>query len=96
MDVSTYVLLGTVIVGVNQAVAHLRASDWWGFVTVLLAGLTGLIFGAFGVEGLTVWTGVAAGFGSAGTVTLVGKLSASSAAAVTPNTTATNPAVSKR
>lgn len=88
MDFSQFVLLGAVIVGVNQLMAHLRARDFWGAATVALAALTGLVFGLFGVEGLTAWMGLAAGFGSAGGVTVAGKLSGSSTAAVTPNTPA--------
>lgn len=90
MDFTNFVLLGLVIAGINQFMAHLRASDFWGAATVALAALTGLLFGLFGVEGLTPWMGLAAGFGTAGGVTLAGKLSASGTATVTPNTSVTN------
>lgn len=93
MDFSQFVLLGAVIVGINQLMAHLRASDFWGAATIALAAITGLLFGLFGVEGLSPWMGLAAGFGAAGGVTVAGKLSASSTAAVTPNTTVTGPVV---
>jgi hypothetical protein len=90
MDFSQFVLLGFVIAGINQLMAHLRALDFWGAATIALAAATGLLFGFFGVEGLTPWVGLAAGFGTAGGVTLAGKLSGSPTASVTPNTTVTN------
>lgn len=89
MDFTQYVLLATVIAGVTQLIAHLRAKDFWGATTIATAAVTGLIFGIFGVEALTPVLGLAAGFGASGAVTALGKLSSSSAAAVTPNTTPT-------
>lgn len=90
MDFTQYVLLATVIAGVTQLLAHLRAADYWGATTILTAAVTGLVFGIFGVENLNPVLGLAAGFGASGAVTVLGKLSASSAGAVTPNTTPTN------
>lgn len=93
MDFSQFILLGAVIVGINQLMAHLRGADYWGAATVALAAVTGLLFGLFGVEGLSPLMGLAAGFGAAGGVTVAGKLSASSTATITPNTTVTGPVV---
>lgn len=90
MDLTQYVLLATVIAGITQLLAHLRAKDYWGATTIATAAVTGLIFGIFGVEALNAVSGLAVGFGLAGTVTVLGKLSASSVATVTPNTTPLN------
>lgn len=90
MDFTQYVLLTAVIAGITQLLAHLRAKDFWGATTIASAALTGLVFGIFGVEGLTAVSGLAAGFGASGAVTILGKLSASGTATVTPNTTPTN------
>jgi uncharacterized membrane protein HdeD (DUF308 family) len=90
MDLTQYILLTAVIAGITQLLAHLRARDFWGATTIACAAVTGLVFGLFGVEGLTAVTGLAAGFGTSGAVTILGKLSASGAAAVTPNTSPTN------
>ena len=90
MDFTQYVLLATVIAGITQLLAHLRAKDYWGATTIATAAVTGLVFGLFGVEGLTAVMGLAAGFGASGAVTVLGKLSASNVATVTPDTTPLN------
>lgn len=86
MDISQYVLLGAVLVGVNQLIRLLRAKDFWGAVTVLSAAVVGAIFGLLGIEGLGVVEGIALAFGSVGGLTagaaVLGKNS------VQPNTTA--------
>ena len=87
METTQYVLLGLVVAGITQLIAHLRAKDFWGAATIATAAATGLVFGLFGVEGLTAVTGLAAGFGTSGAATLLGKLSSSNAGTVTPNTT---------
>lgn len=90
MDFTQYVLLTAVIAGITQLIAHLRAKDYWGATTIATAALTGLVFGFLGVEALDPVTGLAAGFGAAGAVTILAKLSPSNAGVVTPNTTPTN------
>lgn len=74
LDITQYVLLGTVLVGVNQLIKTLRAKDYWGTVTIIGAVLVGAVFGALGLEGLSVAEGVALGFGSVGALTGVTKL----------------------
>ena len=86
MDLTQYVLLATVLVGVNQLIKQLRAKDYWGAVTVLAAVIVGAVFGLLGVEGLDVVHGIALAFGSVGALTGLAKVGGSST--VTPNTTA--------
>jgi hypothetical protein len=72
MDITQYVLLAAVIAGITEFLNRLRAKDYWVATTVLTAALTGLLFGFFGVEGLTPVTGLAAGFGVAGSFSAIG------------------------
>lgn len=86
MDITQYVLLGAVLVGVNQLIRLLRAKDFWGAVTVIAAALIGALFGLFGVEGLDVVHGMALAFGTVGTLT--GGAAILGHNTVTPNSTA--------
>lgn len=88
LDLTQFVLLAAVLVGVNQFIKTLRAKDYWGAVTILSAAVVGAIFGLLGLEGLTVIQGIALGFGSVGTLTTASKLGQTSPD-ITPNTTAT-------
>ncbi len=66
MDLTQLVLLGAVIAGVNEVLVRARAKDFWVVTSILTSALIGAAFGYFGVEGLTVVTGLAAGFGASG------------------------------
>lgn len=72
MDITQYVLLAAVIAGVTELLNRLRAKDYWVAGTVATAAIIGGLFGAFGVEGLTLVTGVAAGFGVSGSFSAIG------------------------
>jgi len=87
LDLTQFVLLAAVLIGVNQLIKTLRAKDFWGAVTILSAALVGAIFGLLGIEGISVVQGIALGFGSVGTLTTATKLGQTSSD-VTPNTTA--------
>lgn len=87
LDLTQFVLLAAVLIGVNQLIKTLRAKDFWGAVTILSAALVGAIFGLLGIEGISVVQGIALGFGSVGTLTTTTKLGQTSSD-VTPNTTA--------
>jgi hypothetical protein len=83
MDLTQFVLLSAVLVGVNQLIRLARAKDWWGVVTVLSAALVGAVFGALGLEGLDVVHGLAVGFGSVGSMTALSHFGSGNT--VTPN-----------
>jgi uncharacterized membrane protein HdeD (DUF308 family) len=74
MDVLQYVLLGTVIAGVNELIKRLRAKDYWTALTIVCSALIGLVFGVFGIEGLNPVTGIAAGFGLSGAMSVLGSI----------------------
>ena len=84
MDFTQYVLLAAVVAGVTELITRLRAKDYWTAVTITCAAVIGLVFGIFGVEGLDVVTGIAAGFGASGALTAVGMLGNKSNATPTP------------
>ena len=86
LDLTQFVLLAAVLVGVNQFIKTLRAKDYWGAVTIISAATVGAVFGLLGLEGLSVVQGVALGFGSVGTLTTASKLGQTSPD-VTPHTT---------
>ena len=67
-----YILLATVIAGVNELIKRLRAKDYWVAVTILSSAIIGGIFGAFGIEGLTIIEGIATGFGLSGGMSILG------------------------
>lgn len=72
MDITQYVLLAAVIAGVTELLNRLRAKDMWTAVTIATAALIGGLFGFFGVESLDVVTGIAAGFGTSGSLSALG------------------------
>lgn len=74
MDFTQYVLLAAVIAGVTELFNRARAKDWWVVATIATSALIGGVFGYFALEGLTVVTGIAAGFGASGAIKLVGSV----------------------
>lgn len=74
MDFTQYVLLAAVIAGVTELLNRARAKDWWVVATIATAATIGGVFGYFELEGLTVVTGIAAGFGASGALKLVGSV----------------------
>lgn len=72
MDITQYVLLAAVIAGVTELINRLRAKDYWVALTISTAAVIGGLFGVFGVEGLSIITGIAAGFGASGGLTALG------------------------
>ena len=74
MDFTQYVLLAAVIAGVTELLNRLRARDYWVVATIATSAIIGGVFGYFELEGLTVMTGIAAGFGASGALKLVGSV----------------------
>ncbi len=74
MDFTQYVLLAAVIAGVTELLNRLRARDYWVAASIFTAAVIGGLFGFFAVEGLTLVTGIAAGFGASGAIKLVGSV----------------------
>jgi hypothetical protein len=72
MDISQYILLAAVIAGVTEMLNRVRAKDYWTAVTVATAAVIGGVFGLAGVEGLNLVTGIAAGFGTSGSLSALG------------------------
>lgn len=81
MDVAQYILLAAVIAGVTEFLNRLRAKDYWVAGTVATSAIIGAVFGFFGVEGLNVVTGIAAGFGVSGGFSAIGMVRGKSAPA---------------
>ena len=74
MDFTQYVLLAAVIAGATELLNRARAKDWWVVATIATAAIIGGVFGYFNLEGLTVVTGIAAGFGASGALKLAGSV----------------------
>jgi hypothetical protein len=66
VQLAQYVLLATVIAGVTELLNRLRGKDFWAATTIATSAIIGGVFGAFGIEGLTLVSGIAAGFGVSG------------------------------
>lgn len=69
LDITQYIVLAAVIVGVTELINRIRASDWWVVVTIVTSVLVGAIFGAIHYyPGVDIVTGIALGFGASGTL----------------------------
>lgn len=87
MDLTQYILLAAVIAGVTELINRLRARDYWVALTVATAATIGGVFGYFGIEGLTLVTGIAAGFGTSGAFSAIGMVQGKSTPAPSSPTT---------
>lgn len=74
LNIVQYVLLLTVIAGITELISRVRAKDYWVALTIVVAALTGLVFGIFGIEGLNPVQGLAVGFAAPGTLTALGMI----------------------
>lgn len=75
MDITVApVLLTAVIVGVVELINRLRAGDNWAALTIFVSAVIGGIFGLADLEGLSVVSGLAAGFAASGLVTLASRV----------------------
>lgn len=81
MDITQYVLLAAVIAGITEMLNRIRAKDYWVAATVATSAIVGGLFGIFGVEGLNLVTGIAAGFGVSGSFSAIGMVRGKSAPA---------------
>jgi hydrogenase/urease accessory protein HupE len=79
MDLSQYVVLGAVLVGVTELLNRARARDWWVVATIVSCVVVGAVCGAFKVFGTpSVETGILVGFAASGalkTVSMLGQKS---------------------
>jgi len=67
------VLLVAIIAGATEGINRARAKDWWVVVTILTAAGIGGLFGAMQYAGVPdVATGIAAGLGASGVITVLG------------------------
>lgn len=67
LDITQFVVLGAIIVGVNELLVRLRAKDFWAVATIIAAAIIGAIFGAIHYyPTLDVPSGIAVGFGAVG------------------------------
>ena len=67
---TSLILLPAVIVGVVQMLKKLEQREFWAAGTIAVSGAIGAGFGLFDIEGLTVASGLAAGFAASGLVTI--------------------------
>lgn len=74
LNIVQYVLLLTVIAGITELISRVRAKDYWVALTIVVAALTGLVFGIFGIEGLNPVQGLAVGFAAPGALTALGMI----------------------
>lgn len=63
------------VVALTELAKRLKAGDWVAAVTIVGAAIIGALAGFFHVEGLDVVSGIVAGLGAAGSVTLAGRFS---------------------
>lgn len=69
-----YVLVTTIIIAAVEAIKAAADRNWRVVAIICGAGLTGAVLGAFGVEGIGVWQGLALGVGASGVVTVAKKV----------------------
>ena len=65
-----YIIVTTMIIGIVELLKRIKLSDWLAVATIVLAALVGGLAGYFGVEGLTVATGIVTGLAASGLVTV--------------------------
>lgn len=63
------------VIGITEFFRRLRVKDWWAALTIVSAAIVGGVAGYFGVEGLTVVSGITAGLAAAGVVTTAQRVS---------------------
>lgn len=71
------IFVTTIVIAITQLIKFIREKAWDSVVTLVSAGVVGGVAGAFGIEGLTVVTGILAGLAAAGIVTVASKLGGS-------------------
>lgn len=69
-----YVLVTTMVIGLVELVKSLFDRDYRTAVVIVGAAGVGALCGVFGVEGLTVATGIVIGLGASGVVTVAKKV----------------------
>lgn len=70
---SAFVLVA--VAGAVELLKRLNARDWLSSATITVAALIGALAGLFGVEGLSVTSGLVLGLGASGLVTVAQKVS---------------------
>jgi hypothetical protein len=70
---SVFILVA--VAGAVELINRVRLHDWYAAVTIVIAGAIGALTGLFGIDGVSVVTGIELGLGASGLVTVVGKLS---------------------
>lgn len=74
LDITSFVLLGTVIAGITELLNRLRAGDYWVVASIATSAIIGGIFGYFQIEATSIVQGIAVGFAISGTMALVGSV----------------------
>ncbi len=69
LDVTQYLVLVAVIVGVTELISRARAKDWWVVLTILCSAAVGALFGLTNYyPEVDVAEGIALGFAASGTL----------------------------
>ncbi|WP_438979893.1 hypothetical protein [Polynucleobacter sp.] len=64
----------TAVVGFVEVLRRAYMKDWFSVLTIIGATIIGLVAGYYKVEGLTLTTGLIAGLGASGLVTVASKV----------------------
>lgn len=64
--------LGAVIAGITELISRLRAKDWWVALTIVSAALVGALLALY--YHIDVVTGIVAGFGTSGSMSVLGSI----------------------
>lgn len=67
----------TAVVGAVEFLRRLQLKDYFAAITIAVATAIGALAGAFAVDGLTITTGIIAGLGASGLVTVASKVNTS-------------------
>ena len=68
------ILVAGMVIGVVEFLRRLEKKDWLAMVTIFAAALVGGLAGYFGVEGLTISSGIVAGLSASGLCTIATRI----------------------
>jgi len=69
------VFIVTSVVAATEFLRRVHVTDWYGAITIVVAGLIGFVAGILGAPGVgDAWSGIVAGLGASGIVTVAQKI----------------------
>ena len=64
------IIVTAMVVGLVELLRRIKLSDWFAVATIIASALIGALCGYFGIEGLTIATGIVVGLAGSGLVTV--------------------------